>query len=56
MKDKIIPAGSYEFDVTFCSSSKVLYENEEIYIFIRGSKKIKLLFSVETILPDIQIL
>ena len=53
MKDKIIPAGSYEFDLSFCSTSKIMFENEEILIFIRGSKKIKFLFSVETILPDI---
>ncbi len=52
---KICPEDSQKFIVEFSSKVKKELVQHEFYIFVRGSKKLKVIFSAQTILPDIQI-
>ncbi len=50
---KIMPAGEFDLEVEFSHQTKIEHINKEIYIFVRGSRKIRLIFNAKTILPDI---
>ena len=52
---KINPEDIQKFEIEFYSKKAIEFKNHEIEILVRGSKKIRLCFSVTTISPDIVI-
>ena len=52
---KINPEDIQKFEIEFYSKKSIEFKNHEIDISVRGSRKIRLLFSVTTISPEITI-